>query len=177
MLSFVKVLFPLATAPLCAAYMQLFMFSIHAVVYVQHTCSCLCSAYMQLFMCSIHAVVYVQHTCCMQTIAHKLHTFLHMLVWHACGAEPIFVYAACKQYGCILCAACVQHTCVCAGVHICGMYAVYMPNMCMKVADIYAVCMLYVTGFAKTRLIACIRNTSYSLFSSTKYIFVHFLFS
>ena len=46
-----------------------------------------------------------------------------MLVWHACGAEPIFV-----------CAARVQHTCVtCAGVHVCSMYAVYMPNMCMHV--------------------------------------------
>ena len=41
-----------------------------------------------------------------------------------------------------MCAARVQHTCVtCAGVHVCSMYAVYMPNMCSKVADIYAVCM------------------------------------
>ena len=45
-----------------------------------------------------------------------------------------------------MCAARVQHTCVtCAGVHVCSMFAVYMPNMCSKVADIYAVCicMLY----------------------------------
>ena len=45
-----------------------------------------------------------------------------------------------------MCAARVQHTCVtCAGVHVCSMYAVYMPNMCSKVADIYAVCMQYCT--------------------------------
>ena len=64
-----------------------------------------------------------------------------MLVWHVCGAELIFVYAhACNMD--VLCAACVQHTCVtCAGVHVCSIYAVYMPNMCSKVADIYAVCM------------------------------------
>ena len=50
-----------------------------------------------------------------------------MLVWHACGAEPIFVYAVCMQYGCIVCAACMQYGCtyiVCAGVHVCSMYAV-----------------------------------------------------
>ena len=42
-------------------------------------------------------------------------------------------------------AACVQHTCVtCAGVHVCSMYAVYMPKMGSKVADIYAVCVQYV---------------------------------
>ena len=55
-----------------------------------------------------------------------------------------------------MCAARMQHTCVtCAGVHvcsmyavqqgsryICSMYAVYMPNMCSKVADIYA-CIMY----------------------------------
>ena len=66
-----------------------------------------------------------------------------MLVWRACDAEPIFVYAACMQYGCIVCAAHMQHTCVtCVGVHVC---AVYMPNKCSEVADIYAVCMqLYV---------------------------------
>ena len=50
------------------------------------------------------------------------------------------------QYGCIVCAACVKHTCVtCAGVQVCSMYAVYMPNMCSKVADIYTVCMKYFT--------------------------------
>ena len=36
---------------------------------------------------------------------------------------------------------------------------------------------LYVTGFAKTRLIAGVRNSSYSPFSSTKQNFVDFLFS
>ena len=42
----------------------------------------------------------------------------------------------CMQHACNMDVLCVQHTCVtCAGVHICSMYAVYMPNMCMKVAD------------------------------------------
>ena len=36
---------------------------------------------------------------------------------------------------------------------------------------------LYVTGFAKTGLIAGVRNYSYSPFSSAKSIFVDFLFS
>ena len=77
--------------------------------------------------------------------AHKLHTFLHMLVWHAYGAEPIFV--AYMQYGCIVCAALVQHTCVtCADVHVCSMYAAYMPNYVQQgsryiVCSMYAVCM------------------------------------
>ena len=36
-------------------------------------------------------------------------------MWHACSAEPIFVYAAHMQYGCIVCAARVQRICtVCA---------------------------------------------------------------
>ena len=35
----------------------------------------------------------------------------------------------------------------------------------------------YVTGFAKTGLIAGVRNYSYSPFSSAKYIFVDFFFS
>ena len=54
-------------------------------------------------------------------IAHILHTFIQMCatscacMWHACGAEPIIVYAAHIQYGCIVCAACVQCICtVCA---------------------------------------------------------------
>ena len=34
----------------------------------------------------------------------------------------------------------------------------------------------YVTGFGKTRLIAGVRNSSYSPFSSAMYIFVDFLF-
>ena len=55
--------------------------------YVQHTCSCLYTAYM------LHA--------------HKLHTFLHMLVWHTYGAEPIFVYA----HTCNMDVLCVQHAC------------------------------------------------------------------
>ena len=50
-----------------------------------------------------------------------------------------------------MCAARVQHTCVtCAGVHVCSIYAVYMPNMCSKVADIYAVCMQYVCSIVST---------------------------
>ena len=36
---------------------------------------------------------------------------------------------------------------------------------------------MYVTGFAKTRLIAGVRNSSYSPFSATKSIFVDILFS
>ena len=39
------------------------------------------------------------------------------------------------------------------------------------------VCIIYVTGFAKTSLIAGIRNYSYSPFSSAKSIFFDFLFS
>ena len=55
------------------------------------------------------------------TIAHVLHTCIQMCatscacMWHACGAEPIFVYAAHMQYGCIVYAAHVQCICtVCA---------------------------------------------------------------
>ena len=40
--------------------------------------------------------------------------------------------------------------------YVCSMYAVYMPNLCMKVADIYAVCMLYVCYIVH----ACILHTS-----------------
>ena len=49
------------------------------------------------------------------TIAHVLHTCIQMCatscacMWHACDAEPIFVYAVHMQYGCIVCAARVQH--------------------------------------------------------------------
>ena len=36
-------------------------------------------------------------------------------MYHACGAEPIFVYAAHMQYGCIVYTARMQHICtVCA---------------------------------------------------------------
>ena len=71
------------------------------------------------------------------------------------------------QYGCIACAACVQHTCVtCAGVHVCGMYAVYIPNMCSKVADMYAVCMQYCTCMYSAHLmclyVACFKFCVYS---------------
>ena len=57
-----------------------------------------------------------------------------------------------------MCAERVQHTCVtCADVHVCSMYAAYMPNMCSKVADIlYAVCMQYVCSIVH----ACILHTS-----------------
>ena len=93
-------------------------------------------------MCSIHAVVYIQHTCCMHT--NCIHFFICLY-----GKRMVlnqFCVRACMQYGCIVCAARVQHTCVtCTDVHVCSMYAAYMPNMCSKVADIlYAVCMQYV---------------------------------
>ena len=92
----------------------------------------LCAAYMRLFMYSIHAACKELHT-------HCIHFFICLY-----GMRVALSQFLCMQHdGCILCAACVQHTCVCAGVHVCGMYAVYMPNMCMKVADIYALCMLY----------------------------------
>ena len=51
------------------------------------------------------------------TIAHVLHTCIQMratscaCMWHACGAEPIFVYAAHMQYGCMVCAACMHTVC------------------------------------------------------------------
>ena len=55
------------------------------------------------------------------TIAHVLHTCIQMratscaCMWHACGAEPFFVYAAHMQYGCIVRAARMQRICtVCA---------------------------------------------------------------
>ena len=41
-------------------------------------------------------------------VIHILHTFIQMCatscvcMWHACSAEPIFVYAAHMQYGCIV---------------------------------------------------------------------------
>ena len=48
------------------------------------------------------------HAACMLyiIITHVLHTCIQMCatscacMWHACGAEPIFVYAAHMQYGC-----------------------------------------------------------------------------
>ena len=58
------------------------------------------------------------------TIAHVLHTCIQMratscaCMWHACGAEPIFVYAA-HAIWCSTCAA-------------------YMHSMCSKEADICA---------------------------------------
>ena len=133
---------------LCAAYMQLFMCSIHAVVYVQHTCICLCAAYMQLFMCSIHAVIYVQHTC--------LHTnCIHFFIcWY--GMRVALSQFLCMQHACNMDVFCVQHACsIHVFVQVCSMYAVYMPNMCMKVAEIYAVCMLYVCCIVH----ACILHT------------------
>ena len=66
------------------------------------------------------------------TIAHVLYSCIQMrttscaCMWHACGAEPIFVYAAHMQYGCIVCAAHVQHICtMCAArvLHICTICA------------------------------------------------------
>ena len=75
--------------------------------------------------------------------AHKLHTFLHMLVWHVYGTEPIFVYA----HACNMDVLCVQHTCVtCTDVHVCSMYAAYMLNYVQQgsryiICSKYAVCM------------------------------------
>ena len=48
-------------------------------------------------------------------------------------------------------------------------------------ADVHALFevrkLIYVTGFAKTGLIAGVLNSNYSPFLSAKYIFVDFLFS
>ena len=86
------------------------------------------------------------HAACMLhiTIAHMLHTCIQMCatscacMWHACGAEPIFVYAAHMQYGCIVCAARMQRICtVCA-----ARKQIYVQQgsryMCSKEADICA---------------------------------------
>ena len=77
----------------------------------------MCAVCVQLFTCSMYAV-HKLHVCCThKTTAHVLHTCIQMRViscacmWHACGDEPIFVYAAHMQYGCIVCAARVQHIC------------------------------------------------------------------
>ena len=73
------------------------------------------------------------------TIAHILHTFIQMCatscacMWHECGAEPIFVYAAYIQYGCIVCAARVQRICtVCAATK--QIYVQHTSNLSVRVS-------------------------------------------
>ena len=100
--------------------------------YVQHTCSCLCATYMQLFMCSIHAACKQLHTNC-------IHFFIYLY-----GMRVALSQFLCMQHACNMDVFCVQHACRYMCTCRCArMYAVYMPNMCIKVAEIYAVCMLY----------------------------------
>ena len=51
--------------------------------------------------------------------------------------------------------------------HICSMYAVYVPNICMKVADIYAVCMHCVCCIVH----ACILYTSCALWHVSIFVY------
>ena len=51
--------------------------------------------------------------------------------------------------------------------HICSMYAVYMPNMCSKVADIYAVCMQYICSIVHE----CILHTSCALWHVSIFVY------
>ena len=50
---------------------------------------------------------------------------------------------------------------------ICSIYVVYMPNICMKVADIYAIYMLYVCCIVH----ACILHTSCVLWHVSIYVY------
>ena len=96
------------------------------------------------------------HAACMLhiTIAHVLHTCIQICatscacMWHACGTEPIFVYAAHMQHGCIVCAAHVQHICtVCAARK--QIYVQHTSNISVRVT-INNSLDTYVTGSGKT---------------------------
>ena len=89
---------------------------------MQFVCNCLHAA------CMLHII-----------IAHILHTFIQMCatscacMWHACGAEPIFMYAAYIQYGCIVCAVRVQRICtVCAARK--QIYVQHTSNLSVRVS-------------------------------------------
>ena len=78
--------------------------------------SATCISYKHMKKC-MQFVCNCLHASCMLhiIIVHILHTFIQVCatscacMWHACGAEPIFVYAAHIQYGCIVCAAYMQY--------------------------------------------------------------------
>ena len=72
-------------------------------------------------------------------IAHILHTFIQMCatscacMWHACGAEPIFMYAAYIQYVCIVCAARVQRICTVCAARM-QIYVQHTSNISVRVS-------------------------------------------
>ena len=77
-------------------------------MYAAHN-NCTHGTYMYSDVCNLMHVACVCHV-------RGMHV---SCTWHACGAEPIFVYAA--------------HMCMC-----CSMCAAYMHSMCSKEADICA---------------------------------------
>ena len=64
------------------------------------------------FFLSDSSVLSLRSSSCGQNCGGNRHVYA---MWHACGAEPIFVYAAHMQYGCIVCAGRMHCICtVCA---------------------------------------------------------------
>ena len=70
-------------------------------------------AYEEMYAVCVHAACMLYINNCMYA-AHNNCTHLAYMcatscacMWHACGVEPIFVYAAHMQYGCMY----VQHAC------------------------------------------------------------------
>ena len=103
----------------------------HEVAHIWiHVCN-MCA----IVMCSTHAACKQLHTNCIH--------FSICLYGYACGAEPIFVYASMHAIW-MYCVSSARAAYMCNMCRCACMQYVYMPNMCMKVADIYAVCMLYV---------------------------------
>ena len=88
-----------------------------------HTSEYMYVTHVQLFMCSIHAA-------CKQLHTNYIHLFICLY-----GMHVVLSQFLCMQHACNMDVLCVQHTCVtCAAVHVCSMYAAYMPNV---VADIF----------------------------------------
>ena len=74
-------------------------------------------AYEEMYAVCVHAACMLYINNCMYA-AHNNCTHLAYMcatscacMWHACGVESIFVYAAHMQYGYIVCAACVHTVC------------------------------------------------------------------
>ena len=90
----------------------------------------------QLFTCSMYAeyinnCMYASHNNC--THLAQMCATSCACMWHACGAEPIFMYAAYIQYGCIVCAARVQRICtVCAARK--QIYVQHTSNLSVRVS-------------------------------------------
>ena len=105
-------------------YIHIACLRIHKNLVQRHTYAI--QAYEEMYAVCVHAACMLYINNCMYAAHNNCTHIAYMCatscacMWHACGVEPIFVYAAHMQY------------CVCST------HAVYMHSMCSKEADICA---------------------------------------